>query len=71
MQVLGHSWEVNLVIIDLGKPVIKAVCKILSDIVDIASGEATTARKIVYNSVESVLALCTEILPHYITLPGI
>lgn len=71
MQVLGHSWEVNLEIIDLGRPVVKAVCKILSDIVDIASGEATTARKIVYNSIKSVLALCTEILPHYITLPGI
>jgi len=42
-------------------------CDILSDIVESISNEKTTSRKIVYNSIKSIISICSKILPAYIT----
>ena len=52
------------------KPAVKCTCHMLSDIVRSASGEGTTSRKVVYNSVQGHIDLCSAILTAYVTDAG-
>lgn len=49
------------------KPIIKCTCHILSDIIESISGEGTKSRKIIYSSVESIIAVCSKLVATYVT----
>lgn len=53
------------------KPIIKCTCHILSDIVRSASIEGTTSRKVMYNSIQGHIDLCSTILTAYVTEAGL
>ena len=65
-----HQTKKTIIFYLTDKPIIKCACHFFSDIIQSASSEGTTTRKIVYNSIQGCIDLCSVILSAFVTDTG-